>query len=587
MCKIGLVFLFSIIVGSNYAQGYFVLLQSGNRQPFYARLGTRLYSSTPGGHLILSQLKDSTYEMSIGFPSQPGVEQNYALTTSQKDQEFEIRDRGEAGWGLYDALAKEWITAVSRSGGREEVRAIGVRRDDAFSRMMAGVVHDTAVLYNDYANTELPTSLAASGAGSPVIVDPTIGKPSINTNLVGNSSVSNSPVVPKPGATKPGHSGAGGGRIDTTMALVIPVDTQLIKPDAVTTLPGRRDSATAQQLKSDIPATQPASAASRADGAVVNKGIPLAAAANATPPVASVASEHSMSQAADTAAGEQLYRPISTIVKVSERKLAHNMRLVYADRGKEAGSRSDTVVVLIPLDSPQPATAKRNVTASDSVRITSAKAFKSGLDSGHITLSKGHISSFDTSHAAASKVRNSNFDSGRAATAKVHNSVPDSNRGSVAKSRLTDSIPTPARSKGPNDDTPSNPRLIVSTPAPQIVDKAHSNDSVKKSVGKGTLPYINSDCHAFASDYDVDKLRVKMLEVPKDEDRIAAALKIFKAKCFFTRQLKALSEVFTTDASKYRFWETAYPFAADEHFRELGALLTDPIYVNKFKALTH
>jgi len=100
------------------------------------------------------------------------------------------------------------------------------------------------------------------------------------------------------------------------------------------------------------------------------------------------------------------------------------------------------------------------------------------------------------------------------------------------------------------------------------------------------LPYLNSDCHNFATDYDVDKLRVKMLEAAKDVERISAASKTFKTKCFFTRQLRALSEVFTTDAAKFKFFEAAYPYAADGHFRELGTLLADPVYSSKFKTLT-
>ena len=100
------------------------------------------------------------------------------------------------------------------------------------------------------------------------------------------------------------------------------------------------------------------------------------------------------------------------------------------------------------------------------------------------------------------------------------------------------------------------------------------------------IPYINSDCHNFATDYDIDRLRVKMLEATKDEDRIVIARKVFKTKCFYTNQLRALSEVFTTDAAKYRFFEAAWPYAGDEHFHELSVLLTDPLYIGKFRTMT-
>jgi hypothetical protein len=77
-----------------------------------------------------------------------------------------------------------------------------------------------------------------------------------------------------------------------------------------------------------------------------------------------------------------------------------------------------------------------------------------------------------------------------------------------------------------------------------------------------------------------------MLEAGKDEDRIAVAHKVFKSKCFSTRQIKALSEVFTSDAQKFRFLETAYPFVSDDHFKELAELLADPVYSSKFRTMT-
>jgi hypothetical protein len=103
---------------------------------------------------------------------------------------------------------------------------------------------------------------------------------------------------------------------------------------------------------------------------------------------------------------------------------------------------------------------------------------------------------------------------------------------------------------------------------------------------KSSLPFVNSDCHAFATDYDVDKLRVRMLSANKDDDRILVAYKIFKTKCFTSNQVSALCEVFTTDAAKFKFLEAAYPFVSDDRFPELVNLLSDPVYAGKFRALT-
>jgi hypothetical protein len=103
---------------------------------------------------------------------------------------------------------------------------------------------------------------------------------------------------------------------------------------------------------------------------------------------------------------------------------------------------------------------------------------------------------------------------------------------------------------------------------------------------KSGLPFINSDCHAFATDFDVDKLRVRMLNFSKEDDRIQTAYKVFKTKCFSTMQVGTLSEVFTTDAAKFKFLQTAYPFVSDDHFPELINLLTDPVYTDRFRTMT-
>jgi hypothetical protein len=147
-----------------------------------------------------------------------------------------------------------------------------------------------------------------------------------------------------------------------------------------------------------------------------------------------------------------------------------------------------------------------------------------------------------------------------------------------------------ARAHGPNADSPTVSASAAYRPTipptqPTEAPRPHPADTTRRPAKAS--PYVNSDCHDFASDFDVDKLRVKMLESGKDEERITVARKTFKSKCFSTRQVRTLSEVFTSDAAKFRFFEAAWPFAADEHFHELSDLLADPVYNSKFKTMTH
>jgi hypothetical protein len=103
---------------------------------------------------------------------------------------------------------------------------------------------------------------------------------------------------------------------------------------------------------------------------------------------------------------------------------------------------------------------------------------------------------------------------------------------------------------------------------------------------KPALALFNSDCTNFATEQDVDKLRVKMLAVNSTDDKIGAAKKVFKTKCFVTRYIKALSELFPNDESRFKFFEAAYPFVSDtSSFRGLVDLLSSELYVARFKAM--
>lgn len=454
MSKLGLVIVLILMAGKDYAQDHFVLIQADNRQPFYVRLNSQLYSSSEGGHLILAQLKDSPYIIAIGFPGQVFPEQRFSFNIDQKDRDFRLKstDGNGKGWGLYDEGGQELQMPDAPAGGASgKSRLPGIKKDDAFSRLMAEVVHDTAVMYNTYAMEAMLSDSTSAVKNTPV-------RHLSGADSLAIATASGAAVVAARGAVHDSSAGSPSPSFDslrsadTAAAHIAHLsgDSSLAREAAV--LPSRPDSAT----------SSPA-----------------------------------------------LYRSRG-VVKLSERKSSKSLRLVYADHA--AGSKADTIVVIIPMDTPGLAT--REVTSSSSTRLTHPG------DTVHLAAPPGH---------------------------------------------------------GPNPDSSVQGAVLRSRP----VDTAQ-----KRSPAKAVLPFVNSDCHSYATDYDVDKLRVKMLESGKDDDRIQVARKVFKTKCFSTRQIRALSEVFTTDAAKFRFLETAYPFVSDDHFPELVNLLTDPLYSGKFKAMT-
>src|SRR5580704_15272707 len=156
MSKLGLVMVMILMVGTNNAQNYpaptnappnfFVLIQADDGQAFYVRLNNLLYTSSPGGHLILSQLTDSAYTIAIGIPSLP--EQRYLLNMHQKDWALRL-SRLNNRWGLYDDQGQP-VPTVADSTTFEKPLLAGAKKDDAFSRLMSEIVQDTAVMYNTF-----------------------------------------------------------------------------------------------------------------------------------------------------------------------------------------------------------------------------------------------------------------------------------------------------------------------------------------------------------------------------------------------------------------------------------------------------
>lgn len=139
--------------------------------------------------------------------------------------------------------------------------------------------------------------------------------------------------------------------------------------------------------------------------------------------------------------------------------------------------------------------------------------------------------------------------------------------------------------------TPPPPVTLASAVATNEPEKADSivkketPDTTSKPIA--SAPQINnSDCKNTATDSDIDKLRVKLLSMNELDEKIATTKKLLKSKCFTVKQLKAISELFAEDESKYQLFETAYPFTLDTYnFSALEELLKSDYYRNRFNAM--
>jgi hypothetical protein len=147
MKKLFKLFVFLILASAslNAQKVYFIYLQTDNQQPFYARMGEKIYNSTPSGYLILSNLRDSNYSLNIGIQGSQVPDQPYSLTVSKKDQGFLIKNFGDKGWGLFNLTTMATIMPVSKSANPAQTVKTEKREDNAFTNLLAKVAGDSTI----------------------------------------------------------------------------------------------------------------------------------------------------------------------------------------------------------------------------------------------------------------------------------------------------------------------------------------------------------------------------------------------------------------------------------------------------------
>jgi hypothetical protein len=175
-----MVFLLTCISLTTRAQqpGYLILLETENKQPFTVRLGDQFFVSSSSGNLTLSDLKDSSYRVEVLFPQKSTGQWIFPVPVHGRDQGFLLKG-GDSAWVLYNWQTFETIVPVKELDS-SRILDKGVKRQDGFSRLMAGVVNDSSVMYNTY-----------TGAGfvkDSGLVKKEIQKPEIQNGIATDSS---------------------------------------------------------------------------------------------------------------------------------------------------------------------------------------------------------------------------------------------------------------------------------------------------------------------------------------------------------------------------------------------------------------
>ena len=141
-----LVFLLVITSSLNAQKVYFIYLQTDNQQPFYVRMGEKVYNSTPAGYIILSNLRDSSYSIKIGVRGTQATDQAYSIVINKKDRGFIIKDFGEKGLGLFDLHSMAVIMPLSTTSVKP-VQTVKTEKveDNAFINLLAKAADDPTI----------------------------------------------------------------------------------------------------------------------------------------------------------------------------------------------------------------------------------------------------------------------------------------------------------------------------------------------------------------------------------------------------------------------------------------------------------
>jgi hypothetical protein len=145
---------------------YFIYLQSDNSSAFYVKMNDKIFSSATSGYLILSNLVDSTYNFSLGFPSSSS-ESKFVVKLGAKDRGFVIKSL-DGGLGLFDLQS---LSIINEQKDNSSKNTSYTRRTDDFSYLLSKAANDTSLLYTV---TRVNEESVVTQKEEPKIIDPVL-----------------------------------------------------------------------------------------------------------------------------------------------------------------------------------------------------------------------------------------------------------------------------------------------------------------------------------------------------------------------------------------------------------------------------
>ena len=636
---LGLV-LFNVVLCAQ--QSLLVFLEASEKKPFYVKIGNKINVSSSNGQVYITELNSSNLDIFVGFPQTDLPEHRFQISLKKNDNSFQLKQANQ-GWNLID-LENDKVIQPAATVVNTAIPLGGVKKTDAFSIMMAGVVNDTSVLYTSVISTPPAVSEPRTVVADPVVKTATVNSdvsavdPAANAQsqvekktpeklrasaLVDSSRVKHvdsSLAFQKSQAANQASTDSLNRSAETAAnnsSLQKDSSSEPLKSEAVT---GKDPVATGQ---SAIPkkenADREAILKDSLEKVVVKEAVAKDAVAKDAAAKDAAAKDAALKEAE---AKDVLIREAATKDSLS-RLAAASLGAARVAIEKDSVARANSLRDSLAREALTKENAAKEITDKDGAAkaaLAKEAAAKEALDKENaakdaIAKEAAAKEVLNKENAAKDALAKEKYAKDSIQKAGLKSNSPGSNSLSevkkIAEKKTEKTLMVSYTDKSGNGKTDTIQIIIPIDPPAASVPKKDSNfprwqsnprpltDPVvsKKDSGSNSnigmaqpaskVPVmVNSDCVNFASEYDLDKLRVKMIAEVTADDRIAAAKKVFRTKCFTTRQIRALTELFLNDEGKYKFLDTAYPFASDSHeFRNLVSVMKEDYYIKRFNAM--
>jgi hypothetical protein len=167
------------------AQGnHFVYLQTENNSPFYVKMNDKIVNSSPTGYIILPNLADGNYSISIGFPKSNLAESHFSLTVYQKNEGYLLKNSNADGLTLVNMQTQQLLSQSKENEVQTTVPTPPTK--DLFADMLANEVKDSSILNGTVTK---PTTSTPITSTVPVTPNPTTVIPSIVTTTSGGDGI--------------------------------------------------------------------------------------------------------------------------------------------------------------------------------------------------------------------------------------------------------------------------------------------------------------------------------------------------------------------------------------------------------------